>query len=112
MAHAPETKAAEADVPLTIHVLPPLRLGIMMRKPGAKRDKKGALSDDQETLSGYGFGGLSDAPTLTTDEMQAGQSIVFVRPRLPEDATVAIPYVRKFRKAANKSGGVAASHNC
>src|SRR4029450_9131100 len=84
-AHAPARCGVAIDVPLCAAYVPP-RIDDSITSPGARRDRNGAMFENHETSSL-----LVVEPTLTAEEMHAGDMIADPVKPLPDAATVAMP---------------------
>src|SRR6516225_452358 len=89
-ANAPATCGAAIDVPLNTSYPPP-GTDELMFSPGASSDRKGAMSEKKDTSSVR----LLD-PTLTADEIHAGEVRADPEKLLPEATTLAIPSDRRL----------------
>src|SRR5688572_291704 len=89
-AQAPATCGAAIDVPLSAAYAPPVTDEVM-ESPGANSERNGATFEKYDTVS---F--LFVEPTLTADEMQAGEEIANGTPLLPDATTVAMPIERRL----------------
>ena len=84
-AHAPATCGVAMEVPL-INANPPPGTEEFMLEPGARRCKKEAELENDDSVSDFVV-----EPTLTALDMQPGLLMESVKPLLPEAITVAIP---------------------
>lgn len=84
-AHAPATCGVAMEVPL-INANPPPGTEEFMLEPGARRCKKEAELENDDSVSDFVV-----EPTLTALDIQPGLLMESVKPLLPEAITVAIP---------------------
>src|SRR5206468_7514126 len=82
------------DVPLSMAKPPPVT-DERMSSPGANSDMNGATFENDDTASDF----VVD-PTLTADEIQAGDDSAVGEPSLPDATTVAIPAERSVSMIA------------
>ena len=89
-AQAPATCGAAMDVPLNASKLPP-GTDETIESPGARSERNDATFEKEEIWSLR-----SVEPTLTTEEMQAGDEMLVFVPLLPDATTVATPMDRRL----------------
>ena len=94
IAQEPATCGVAMDVPLSMAKPPPVT-DERMSSPGANSDMNGATFEKDDTASDF----VVD-PTLTADEIQAGDDSAVGEPSLPDATTVAIPAERSVSMIA------------
>src|SRR5262249_56462370 len=92
--HEPATCGAAMDVPLRTATHPPVTEE-RIDSPGANSDMNGVTFENEHTTSAFVV-----EPTLTAEEIHAGDESAVGEPSLPDATTVAIPTERSVSMIA------------